>query len=230
MKIPQGFSSPNETWVCRLRKSLYGLKQAPRCWFAKLTQALLGYGFTQSRADYSLFVYSKRGVYIRLLAYVDDLIISGSTPEATRLLKDYLSTCFRMKDLGVLKYFLGIEVARSPTGFYLCQRKYATDIVTETGLLGCKPGGSPMDQNHQLSLAKSPFMYDPEKYRRLDGRIFYLLATRPDLTYAVHILSRFMKALKEEHWLAALKVVRYLKGTLGQGIILDASSSFHLTG
>ena len=93
-------------------------------------------------------MYFKHGVSIRLLAYVDDLIISGSSPADIKLLKDYLSVCFHMKDLGFLKYFLGIEVARSATGFYLCQRKYATDIVTEMGLLGCKPAGSPMDQNH----------------------------------------------------------------------------------
>lgn len=230
MKIPQGFRSPNETRVCRLRKSLYGLKQAPRCWFAKLKDALINYGFTQTRSDYTLFVYFKRGVSIRLLAYVDDLIISGSSPADIKLLKDYLSVCFHMKDLGFLKYFLGIEVARSAAGFYLCQRKYATDIVTEMGLLGCKPAGSPMDQNHQLGRVKGPVIAEPERYRRLVGRLIYLAATRPDLTYSVHILSQFMQAPMEEHWLAALKVVRYLKGTLGQGILLDAKSPLHVTG
>lgn len=230
MKIPQGFASPNETRVCRLRKSLYGLKQAPRCWFAKLRDALLKYGFTQTKSDYSLFIYSKRGVSLKVLAYVDDLIISGSSPSEIQLLKDYLSTCFHMKDLGILKYFLGIEVARSPTGFYLSQRKYATDIVTEAGLLGCKPAGSPMDQNHKLGRVKGPVMSEPARYRRLVGRLIYLSATRPDLTYAMHILSQFMQSPKEEQWLAALKVVRYLKGTLGQGIILRAESPFHLTG
>lgn len=90
MKIPQGFSSPNETRVCHLRKSLYGLKQAPRCWFAKLHDALLQYGFTQTKSDYSLFIYSRNGVSIHILAYVDDLIISGSTKANIQLLKDYL--------------------------------------------------------------------------------------------------------------------------------------------
>lgn len=230
MKIPQGFSDPNETRVCRLRKSLYGLKQSPRCWFAKLTEALLKYGFTQTKSDYTLFVYSKNRVSLRIFAYVDDLIISGSTPRDIKLLKEYLSLCFHMKDLGFLKYFLGIEVARGPSGFYLCQRKYATDIVTEVGLLGCKPAGAPMDQNHQLGSIEGPVISEPERYKRLVGRLIYLLATRPDLTYVVHILSQFMQTPKEEHWLAALKIVRYLKGTLGQGIILRAKSSMHVTG
>ncbi|CAE6232436.1 unnamed protein product [Arabidopsis arenosa] len=203
MKLPQGFSSPTETRVCRLCKSLYGLKQAPRCWFAKLTAALLKYGFSQKKSDYSLFVYSKNGVSLRILVYVDDLIISGNYAEEIKKFKEYLSMCFHMKDLGFLKYFLGIEVARSPTGFYLCQRKYATEIVNEVGFLDCKPFGFPIDQNHKLSLANGRVLADPESYRRLVGRLVYLLATRLDLAYA---------------------------GTLGQGILLRADSPLHITG
>ena len=86
-----------------------------------------------------------------------------------------------MKNLGPLKYFLGLEVARSSQGIYLCQRKYTLDIVTECGLLGCKPAGSPMDQNHTLGRAQSDLLSDPERYRRLVGPLIYLLATRPDL-------------------------------------------------
>lgn len=135
-----------------------------------------------------------------------------------------------MKDLGVVKYFLGLEVARSPAGFYLCQRKYASDIVAEVGMLGCHPAGSPIDQNHRLSLADGAYLADPQTYRRLVGRLIYLVATRPDLTYSIHVLSQFMNKPREEHWLAALKVVRYLKGTLGQGILLRADSPKNLKG
>lgn len=113
MKLPLGFSVQNETRVCRLRKSLYGLKQAPRCWFVKLVEALLKYGFTQTYSDYSLFVYSKNGITLRILVYVYDLIIYGDSNLAINSFKAYLSTCFHMKDLGPLKYFLGLEMARS---------------------------------------------------------------------------------------------------------------------
>ena len=165
-----------------------------------------------------------------MLVYVDDLIISGNTPSAIQEFKDYLSTCFHMKDLGHLKYFLGLEVARSSEGIYLSQQKYATDIVSDVGLLGCKPVGYPIDQNHRLSLANGRLLDDPQRYRRLVGRLIYLSATRPDLTYAIHTLSQFMHCPREDHWLAALKVVRYLKGTLGQRIIFSSKSSFHFTG
>lgn len=230
MKLPPGFSTPGDKRVCRLKKSLYGLKQAPRCWFSKLSDALRTYGFTQAKSDYSFFYYKKDGVVLRILVYVDDLIISCNSTPALTAFKDYLSTCFHMKDLGTLKYFLGLEVARSPSGFYICQRKYASEIVAEAGLLGCHPAGSPMDQNHRLSLSTSSFLPDPERYRRLVGRLIYLAATRPDLTYAVHILSQYMHSPREDHWDAALKVVRYLKGTLGQGIVLDATTPLHITG
>ena len=230
MRPPPGFTAPGDKRVCRLQKSIYGLKQSPRCWFAKLANALLEYGFKQSRSDYSLFVFHHGGVSVQILVYVDDLMITGNSPSAIQEFKNYLSTCFHMKDLGQAKYFLGLEIARSPAGIYLCQQKYALDIVTEDGLLGCKPAGSPIDQNHRLALAKSPPMTNPEKYRRLVGRLIYLSFTRPDLSYAIHILSQFMQKPKEDHWFAALKCVRYLKGTLGHGIMLKADSPLHLTG
>ena len=87
-----------------------------------------------------------------------------------------------------------------------------------------------MDQNHKLAKATGLVLADPEQYRRLTGRLIYLLATRPDLAYAVHILSQFMHTPQEEHWLAGLKVVRYLKGTVGQGVIFRANTAFSLTG
>ncbi|RVW26564.1 Retrovirus-related Pol polyprotein from transposon RE2 [Vitis vinifera] len=150
MKLPPGFESSDPNLVCRLRKSLYGLKQAPRCWFAKLVTALKGYGFLQSYSNYSLFTYTKGNVQINVLVYVDDLIISRNDSAALKTFKAYLNDCFKMKDLGVLKYFLGIEVARSSAGLFLCQRKYTLDIVSETGLLGAKPCGFPIEQNHRL--------------------------------------------------------------------------------
>ncbi|WOH00046.1 hypothetical protein DCAR_0519402 [Daucus carota subsp. sativus] len=216
--------------VCRLRKSLYGLKQSPRCWFAKLVAVLKKYGFLQSYSDYSLFTYTKGEIQINVLVYVDDLIISGNDSAALRVFKDYLCDCFHMKDLGSLKYFLGIEVARSSSGLFLCQRKYTLDIISEVGLLGAKPADCPIEQNHKLGLANGKLLSDPASYRRLVGRLIYLVVTRPDLAYSVHILSQFMQEPRTEHWEAALRVVRYLKGTPCQGILLRADSELTLQG
>ena len=116
MQFPPGFRTNDKNMVCRLHKSLYGLKQAPRCWYAKLATSLLEYGFEKNVKDHSLFAYNKGGVRIHVLIYVDDLIITGSSVTAINEFKEYLSNCFKMKDLGILRYFLGIEVARSPLG------------------------------------------------------------------------------------------------------------------
>jgi len=129
-----------------------------------------------------------------LLVYINDIILASNNAEACQALncqafKVYLNGCFRIKDLGPLKYFLGIEVATGPQGLFLSQRKYALEIIHECGLLATKPATFPMEQNHWLALTDSRTLRDPGPYRRLIERLIYLTITRPDLTYAVHILS-----------------------------------------
>ncbi|XP_057251474.1 uncharacterized mitochondrial protein AtMg00810-like [Beta vulgaris subsp. vulgaris] len=134
-----------------------------------------------------------------------------------------------MKDLGVLKYFLGIEVARSSEGIFLSQRKYALDVLSESGMLGCKPIDTPMEQNHRLALVDDAPLSDPDRYRRLVGRLVYLSVTRPELSYAVHTLAQFLSAPMVPHWEAALRVLRYLKGSPGQGILLRSRNDLCLS-
>ena len=191
---------------------------------------MIAYGFEQSLEDYSLFTYDKGTTRLHILIYVDDLIIAGSSVKATKNFKDYLSSCFHMKDLGPLQFFLGIEVARNESGIYLCQRKYALDIISETGLMEAKPANFPLEENNKLALSDSPLLPDPKPYRRLLGRLIYLSVTRPDLAYSVHVLAQFMQTPREDHWLAALRVVRYLKSDPGQGILLRADNNFQITG
>lgn len=175
-----------------------------------------------------MFVYEQDGVEKRVLVYVDDLVITGNKIHAIGEFKNYLSTCFHSKDLGVLKYFLGIEVSRSPRGIYLSQRKYVLDILIETGLLGSKPSTFLLEQHHELGLADGAFLPDLEPYRRLVGKLIYLGVTRPDILYDLHILSQFMNAPREDHWNAVLWVIRYLKIGLGQGILLRANCDLQL--
>ncbi|XP_019094592.1 PREDICTED: uncharacterized protein LOC109129976 [Camelina sativa] len=208
-----GFRTADKNQVCRLHKSLYGLRQAPRCWFAKLSTTLLDYGFQQCVKDYSLFAFADADIRLHVLVYVDDLIITGSS----------------RADLGISKYFLGIEVARNSTGMYLCQRKYTLDIISDTGLLGSKPASHPLKQDHTLALAPGDSLSDPYPYRQLVGRLIYLSVTRPDLSYVIHILSQFMHAPKAAHWAAALRVVRYLKSNPGQGILLQAGTDLRIS-
>lgn len=120
MALPQGYSPKNTSGkVCKLQKSLYGLKQASRQWFAKLTEALLQLGFAQSHADYSLFIKSTDSTFTAALVYVDDIIVTGTDPSAIESFKQFLDAQFSIKNLGLIKYYLGIEVTRSSQGFYL---------------------------------------------------------------------------------------------------------------
>ncbi|KAL9227769.1 hypothetical protein vseg_003420 [Gypsophila vaccaria] len=228
MRLPPGFGHGLQGKVFRLRKSLYGLRQEPRCWYAKLAQALCSYGFSYSPSDHSLFIYRKGDIVINILIYVDDLVIAGNDGEAINTFKAYLNKCFRMKDLGKLKYFLGLEVARNSTGIFLCQRKYTLDLLSETGLLGSKPATVPMDEKHNLESSLTPLFSDPTQYRRLVGKLIYLTLTRPEISYVVHLLSWFMKAPSQSHWDAVLRVLRYVKGQPGQGILLRANASLEL--
>ncbi|GJY30199.1 retrovirus-related pol polyprotein from transposon TNT 1-94 [Tanacetum coccineum] len=230
LKLPPGLSVNHPGQACWLKKSLYGLRQAPRCWFSKLSSTLLKYGFVQSHSDYSLFTLKRHTMQLNVLVYVDDLVISGNDHESIVQFKSYLSKCFHMKDLGILKYFLGVEVARAQDGIFLCQRKYALDIISDVGLLGAKPVKISIEQNHRLGLAKGRLFENPEQYRRLVGRLIYLCFTRPDLVYSVHILLQFMQNPQVEHWEAALRVVRFLKGSPGQGILLKSMCDLQLRG
>lgn len=183
----QGESFPPNA-VCKLKKSLYGLKQASRQWFLKFTAALHQLGFTTSSGDHTLFTKNSGNVYMAVLVYVDDIIIASSCDKATDLLKQALQCSFKLRDLGTLRYFLGLEIARSAAGITLCQRKYTLDLLTETGLLGCQPSSIPMDPSFKLTLEDGDLLLNAELYRRLVGKLLYLTFTRPDITYAVHKL------------------------------------------
>ena len=123
MDLPSGFHNKGGL-VCKLVKSLYGLKQASRQWFANFSTTLLMLGFTQFRADYSLFTKKTSTSFIALLVYVDDILLASDNKQAVDELKVLLDQQFKLKDLGELKFFLGLEVARSASGISLCQRKY----------------------------------------------------------------------------------------------------------
>jgi len=127
--------------------------------------------------------------------------------------KQALNKAFTIKDLGFARYFPGIEIARSAHGTLLTQRKYIIDILTDAGLLGCKPAFSPLPTGLKLSTDSGDPLPNPEQYRRLIGRLLYLNLTRPDLSYVVQHLSQFLSVPKKPHMDAAIHVLRYPKGS-----------------
>jgi len=171
------------------------------------------------------------------LIYIDDILITGNDPvriaitgnDPVRIatIKQFLHNHVHLKDLGILKYFLGIEVSASKKGIFISQHKYALEIIADAGLLGAAPINTPMERGLKLS-DKGTLLKEPNQYRRLIGRLIYLTVSRPDITYTVHVLSRFMQQPRKLHMEAALRVVRYLKKAPGQGLLFSSNSDFRL--
>ncbi|KAG7582883.1 Retrotransposon Copia-like N-terminal [Arabidopsis suecica] len=234
MSLPPGYSmrqggSLPDNAVLKLQKSLYGLKQASRQWYLKFSSTLKALDFKKSHSDHTLFTRKQGDIYIALLVYVDDIVIAGNSDEAIAQLKNDLAKAFKLRDLGPLKYFLGLEIARSEKGISVCQRKYTLELLEDTGLLGCRPSSIPMEPSQKLTQhSDEPVLDEPEVYRRLVGKLMYLTITRPDITYAVNKLCQFSSSPKRSHLKAAQKVVHYLKGTIGLGLFYSSQSDFCL--
>lgn len=234
MRLPLGYTPkdgvvlpPNP--VCKLRKSLYGLKQASRQWFLKFSSTLMSLGFEKSYTDHTLFIRNINGKYIAVLVYVDDIIITANDDDEVTKLKTDLQQFFKLRDLGPLKYFLGLEIAHSSSGISVCQRKYTMELLEDAGLLDCKPSSIPMDPHVKLrSDGDEPLLEEPEAYRRLIGRLMYLTITRPDITFAINKLCQFTSAPRQSHLKAAHKVLHYLKGIIGLGLFYSTTNDLVL--
>ncbi|KAF5469803.1 hypothetical protein F2P56_010363, partial [Juglans regia] len=228
MRLPPGYLRKGDTRVCKLQKSLYGLRQASRQWNSKFTAALVQLGFQQSKSDYSLFTRKEGNVFVALLVYVDDILLASNNISTVEAIKTALNNQFKLKDLGPVKYFLGMEIARSKQGISICQRKYALELLDGAGLLGSKPVNFPMDTHSKLSKEGGELLQDATIYRRLIGKLIYLTNTRPDITFSVHHLSQFLDQPRMPHLQAALRVLKYIKRAPGQGLFFSASSSIHI--
>lgn len=188
------------------------------------------YGYSQSDSDHTLFYRKGHEKIAVLIIYVDDMIITGDDLDEIESLKKRLSKDFEMKDLGGLKYFLGIEVVRSKQGISLSQRKYVLDLLTETGMLDCKPVDTPVVQNLKLGEFPTQEPANKERYQRLVGKLIYLSHTRPDIAYAVSLVSQFMHAPSEQHMEAVFRILRYLKGAPGRGIFFKKNEHLRVEG
>ncbi|GJT16932.1 ribonuclease H-like domain-containing protein [Tanacetum coccineum] len=230
MRPPEGYF-PSDNKVCKLKKSLYGLKQAPRQWNAKLTSTLTENGFSQSKSDYSLFTKIDKGVFLALLVYVDDIIITGNNVDDIEKFKVFLKSKFMIKYLGKLKYFLGIEVIDTEKGICLNQRKYVLDLLSEYGMLACKPVDTPLLSKLVISneATKNDLVLENiTDYQKLMGKPIYLTNTRPDISYVVHCLSQFIHSPLKSHLKTAFKILRYLKGYPGLGVHFVKTSGMFL--
>lgn len=222
MEQPEGYQEQGPRVACRLQRALYGLRQAPRAWHTRLKQELEAMGFQASEADPGLWVLRGKESTVYLLVYVDDLLIASRDLGAVQAVKDMLMSIFDARDLGEARVFLGMEIVRDRVQgtIHLSQRKLAEELVSKHGLGGAKPASVPLSPSVKLSKHEGqPLDTNRYPYSELVGSLLYLsVCTRPDIAQAVGALARYMSAPLKPHWDAAKQVVRYLLGTVGQGI------------
>jgi hypothetical protein len=227
---PLGFEvHGRESHVCRLKKALYGLKQAPRAWYSRIDAYLQQLGFEKSEADPNLYFIMVGEDPLILLLYVDDLFITG----AERLIsscKESLASEFEMTDIGLMHYFLGLEVWQEPGHIFLGQGKYVCDILSRFQMGDSRPMTTPMITNWKKLHASESQLVDSTLYRQLIGSLMYLVNTRPDICFAVNTLSQFMVEPRRVHWVAAKHVLRYLCGTVDYGLDYHRGDGVRLVG
>jgi hypothetical protein len=190
VKQPPGFVITGEDGkVLRLRRALNGLRQAPQAWNAKLDYALKEMGFKQSEHEHAIYRRMTSDAILLIGVYVDDLIITGSSKGAIESFKGEMKTKFQMSDLGLLSFYLGIEVQQHGEGISLCQAHYASRILQLGGMEGCNPAHTPMEERLKLSRESTAKEVDATKYRQIIGSLRYLVHTRLDLAFVVGFVS-----------------------------------------
>ena len=176
------------------------------------TKAVKNLSFSHCQTDHTMFIKNNQeGKRVILIVYVDDIILTSDHSEEIDRLKKFLAQEFEIKDLGQLKYFLGMEVARSKGGISISQRKYTLDLLKETGMLGCKPAETPLDPTSKIGLEEESPLTDKGRLQRLVGKLIYLAHTKPNIRFAVGLVSRLMNKPTEKHLEAVLRILRYLK-------------------
>ena len=228
MEQPEGtVEEGNEGKVMRLLKCLYGLKQSPRQWNICIDTALKQLGFVRLKSDVGIYVKGEGEGAVYIALYVDDLFMVGMQPKNIEVVKQGLGKEFKMKDLGEARFLLGIEIRRQKNGdVFLVQEKYARDVLSRFNMEGCKSVSTPLELGTHLDSSQQPTSdVDKEQmvgipYRSAIGSLMYLATcTRPDISAAVSELSKFSQNPGAAHWEGAKRVLRYISGTAGEGLL-----------
>eukprot|EP00253_Pinus_taeda_P003483 PITA_03483 len=208
-----------ESHVCRLKKALYGLKQAPQAWYERIDSYLMKLEFTRSEVDPNLYFKIEDDKPLILVLYVDDLFLTGADPLIHKCKRE-LASKFEMKDLGLMHYFLGLEVWQKPGEIFLSQGKYVVKILERFGMVDCKPVTTPMelDFNKLSGSAAGHVLQNVSEYRQLVKALMFLVNSCPDICFAVNTLNQHMVEPHHTHWIGAKNLLRYLRGTITHGL------------
>ena len=217
---PEGFTfHGSNSHACQLKKALYGLKQALRAWYSKIDSYLQRLGITKSDVDSNLYFKVVGNIPLILVLYVDDLFLTGDENQIAQCKRE-LTSEFEMKDLGLMHYFLGLEMWQRSDEILLSQGKYTVDVLCRFGMMNCKSITKPMLSNlkkiHETTFGIDPV--DSTMYKQLIGSLLHLVHMRPDICFAISALSQFMLDPRYVHWVVAKHVLKYLCGVIGYGL------------
>ncbi|KAK2443673.1 putative mitochondrial protein [Trifolium repens] len=235
VKQPPGFEiAGKENMVYKLHKALYGLKQAPRAWNKRIDQFLSHIGFKKCTVEYGVYVKcSADSSSLIICLYVDDLLVTGSDSNEIEKFELTMNKEFEMTDLGSLSYFLGMEFVKTSKGMMMYQHKYASELLERFEMDSCNQVSNPCDTNSKLKECSEEEVVDSTMFKQIIGSLRYLCNSRPDISYAVGVVSRFMNMPRKSHLIAAKRVLRYVKGTINYGLLFpksDAAAQVELIG
>eukprot|EP00253_Pinus_taeda_P034873 PITA_34873 len=227
---PPGYEvESNEDKVYRLKKALYGLKQVPIALYSRIDTYMIKNGFCRSNIEPTLYrKVNEHGQILIVCLYVDDMIFTSDFDIDE--FKEATMKEFEMSDLGLMKYFLGIEVEQSEKEIFICQNKYSKDLLKRFEMENCKPVPTPVATGTKLSKDDEGSDVNPTLFKRLVGSLMYLTSTRPDIMQGVSLVSRFMETPKDTHWSAGKRILRYIVGTRDCGIMYASTEKKELIG
>jgi hypothetical protein len=223
---PEGYRNESTTLVWKLKKSLYGLKQSGKNWNEHIHSFFSENRFTRFGADPCVYVRKDSSGSVILILWVDDIVLSGTTLEYIDKIKTLLKNKYRMKDLGPISGFLGIQFFQSEDGITMDQSLYLKNVLERFGMENCKPRGTPCELNPSASNPSQAYEnQSPRRYREIVGSLIYAMAcTRPDLCWIVTKLSQHLDNPDEADWVMVKHVLRYIKGTLDYKLHYTKSS------
>ena len=240
MVQPEGFihaKYPNR--VCKLERSIYGLKQASRSWNLCFHEKVVEYGFSRSEDESCVYVKASGSVVVFLVLYVDDILLIGNDIPTLQSVKTWLGKCFSMKDLGDATYILGIRIYRNRSErlIGLSQSTYLDKILKRFKMENSKKGNLPLHHGIKLSKAQCPSTSDElDRMSRIPyasaiGSIMYAMTcTRPDISFALSMVSRYQQNPGEGHWTAVKNILKYLRNTKDRFLVYGGENELRVSG
>ncbi|QRG36488.1 hypothetical protein FDK38_000829 [Candidozyma auris] len=220
MEQPEGYiDEAHPDHVLRLKKAIYGLKQAPLVWNENINQFLQTLDFVRNEYEPCLYSRVQNGRRTLIGLYVDDILVASDDLSDLNSVKDAIKHKYKVKDMGVAKKYLNMNIETTENGIKMHLRDYITEMLHKFGMTECHSKSTPMDTKVDLTVNENEKVADQSLYRSIIGMFVHAANTlRPDIAYATSHLARYSSCPREKHMIAARRVIAYLKHTIDVGL------------